>query len=194
MRSQVFRVFVPNAWEGEAQLCKYCLVPALPQLNKEGSGKRREEILSSTTGGTLGNERMKLHCFLQALLVCYACNSRMAECQISYTIKMAPTQSHLEMQFVILKQNPPFLFKNSQQFNYAKYFSPQEASGCCINSRAAFFEGLRLYIQKADKCLISESLKSFRLVPRVAFYKLTFQFKQRDALTPQLFTNYPWPY
>lgn len=33
----------------------------------------------------------------------------------------------LEMALVILKQNPPSLFKNSQQFNYAKYFSPQEA-------------------------------------------------------------------
>lgn len=40
-----------------------------------------------------------------------------------------------EMPLVILKQNPPSLFKNSQQFNYAKYFSPQEASGCCIKQQ-----------------------------------------------------------
>lgn len=33
----------------------------------------------------------------------------------------------LEIPLVILKQNLPSLFKNSQQFNYAKYFSPQEA-------------------------------------------------------------------
>lgn len=50
---------------------------------------------------------------------------------------MAPIQSHLEIPLVILKQNPPSLFKNSQHFNYAKYFSPQEASGCCVKQQSS---------------------------------------------------------
>lgn len=79
------------------------------------------------SGGTLGNMCMELHCLLQALSVCYACNSRMAEMQDTLYYQDGLNSKCLEMPLVILKQNPPSLFKNSQQFNYAKYFSPQEA-------------------------------------------------------------------
>lgn len=106
-------------------------------LIKKGVGME-EEILSSMSGSTLGIQCMELHCLLQALLLCYACNLSIAECQIPYTIMMAPTQSHLEP-LVILKQNSPFLFKHSQQFNYAKYFSPQESLGCWIKQPNSIF-------------------------------------------------------
>lgn len=155
MRSQVFRIFAPNAWEGRAQLCKHCLVHALLQLNKEGGGERKEEIYSSMSGGTLGNECMELHCLSQALLVCYACNLRMAECKILYTIKMVPTQSHLEMPLAILKQNPPSLFKNSQHFNYAKYFTPQEASGCCIKQQSSILLRLKAMCSESGQISVS---------------------------------------
>lgn len=49
----------------------------------------------------------------------------------------------LEMPLVILKQSPPSPFKNSQQFNYAKYFSPQEAKGCCIKQQNSILSRLK---------------------------------------------------